>query len=192
MHGASRPSSVLRALLVSQGAPFGEYPFTQELWPDCRRWDNGIGKVFRTCRKPCICTNCSYWDFILHDACCKAFIFWPFNFFVRIFQIPKLGTKLKQDAIPLSYTPRKFISHPTNQYFYLIEGDHRVMAEAAAANRLNDMVRLSFQCVWLITHSVIYSSGRQGNVSTRKLSIWLPKCLVVQRHLLERGHPEFE
>ncbi|KAF7971621.1 hypothetical protein HWV62_20728 [Athelia sp. TMB] len=58
---------------------------------------------------------------------------------LRIFQIPKLGTKLKQDAIPLSYTPRKFISHPSNPYFYLIEGDHRVMGEAAAAQKLDEL-----------------------------------------------------
>ncbi|EGN99756.1 hypothetical protein SERLA73DRAFT_88390 [Serpula lacrymans var. lacrymans S7.3] len=58
---------------------------------------------------------------------------------LRIFQIPKLGTKLKQDTIPLSYTPRKFISHPTNRYFYLIEGDHRVLGEDAAAKRLDEM-----------------------------------------------------
>ena len=69
------------------------------------------------------------------------FVFSLFSFVIRIFQIPKLGTKLKQDAIPLSYTPRKFISHPTNRYFYLIEGDHRVMAEAAAAKTLDELVR---------------------------------------------------
>jgi splicing factor 3B subunit 3 len=39
----------------------------------------------------------------------------------RIFQVPKLGTKIKQDSIPLSYTPRKFITYPGNQYFYMIE-----------------------------------------------------------------------
>ncbi|KAI0916430.1 pre-mRNA-splicing factor rse1 [Taiwanofungus camphoratus] len=58
---------------------------------------------------------------------------------LRIFQIPKLGTKLKQDAIPLSYTPRKFISHPSNGMFYLIEGDHRVRGEGAAAQALEDL-----------------------------------------------------
>ncbi|KAJ4475998.1 CPSF A subunit region-domain-containing protein [Lentinula edodes] len=42
---------------------------------------------------------------------------------LRIFQIPKLGTQLKQDSIPLSYTPRKFIAH--GNYFYMVEGDHR-------------------------------------------------------------------
>ncbi|KAG6812703.1 pre-mRNA-splicing factor rse1 [Tricholoma furcatifolium] len=58
---------------------------------------------------------------------------------LRIFQIPKLGTKLKQESIPLSYTPRKFITHPSNHYFYMIEGDHRVMGEDAANKRLNEL-----------------------------------------------------
>ncbi|KAF9237558.1 CPSF A subunit region-domain-containing protein [Melanogaster broomeanus] len=58
---------------------------------------------------------------------------------LRIFQVPKLGMKLKQDAIPLSYTPRKFISHPTNRYLYLIEGDHRVMGEEAINKRLHEL-----------------------------------------------------
>ncbi|KAK7053156.1 pre-mRNA-splicing factor rse1 [Paramarasmius palmivorus] len=58
---------------------------------------------------------------------------------LRIFQIPKLGTKLKQDSIPLSYTPRKFITHPTNHYFYLIEGDNRVLGEDIVAKRLAEL-----------------------------------------------------
>ena len=59
---------------------------------------------------------------------------------IRIFQIPRLGTKLKQDFIPLSYTPRKFITHPQNHYFYMIEGDHRVMGEDAGNKRLDALV----------------------------------------------------
>jgi len=45
--------------------------------------------------------------------------------------VPKLGEKLKQDSIPLSYTPRKFISHPMNNVFYMIEADHRTHGQAA-------------------------------------------------------------
>ena len=48
--------------------------------------------------------------------------------------------KLKQDSMPLSYTPRKFITHPTNNYFYMIEGDHRVMGEAATLKKLQELV----------------------------------------------------
>ena len=57
-----------------------------------------------------------------------------------IFQISKLGTKLKQDSLQLSYTPRKFTTHPNNSYFYLIESDHRVLGEVAAATKLQELV----------------------------------------------------
>lgn len=59
-----------------------------------------------------------------------------------IFQISKLGTKLKQDALQLSYTPRKFTTHPDpgNNYFYLIESDHRVLGEVAAGTKLQELV----------------------------------------------------
>jgi len=59
-----------------------------------------------------------------------------------IFQIAKLGTKLKQDALQLSFTPRKFTTHPGNTYFYVIESDHRVLGEVAAANKLQELVNL--------------------------------------------------
>lgn len=55
--------------------------------------------------------------------------------------MPKLGTKLKQDSIPLSYTPRKFASHPSNSYFYIIEADHRVTGADAAAKKVAELVR---------------------------------------------------
>ncbi|KAF8639781.1 hypothetical protein AX17_001041 [Amanita inopinata Kibby_2008] len=58
---------------------------------------------------------------------------------LRIFQVSKLGMKLKQDSIPLSYTPRKFITHPSNHYFYLIEGDHRVVSPQAAESRIAEL-----------------------------------------------------
>ncbi|KAF9016376.1 hypothetical protein BDZ89DRAFT_1166289 [Hymenopellis radicata] len=60
---------------------------------------------------------------------------------LRIFQIPRLGTKLKSDSLPLSYTPRKFITHPNNEYFYIIEGDHRVVGDAEAQRRVDDLKR---------------------------------------------------
>lgn len=62
------------------------------------------------------------------------------DYFGRIFHIPKLGAKLKQDSIPLSYTPRKFITHPQNNYFYMVESDHRVIGDQEAAKRLDELV----------------------------------------------------
>jgi hypothetical protein len=61
-----------------------------------------------------------------------------------IFQIAKLGTKLKQDALQLSFTPRKFTTHPGNTYFYLIESDHRVLGEVASSNKLQELVSLYY------------------------------------------------
>jgi len=47
--------------------------------------------------------------------------------------------KLKQDAMPLSYTPRKLISHPSLQLFYTIESDHRAYGEDVANQKLQEL-----------------------------------------------------
>ena len=52
--------------------------------------------------------------------------------------------KLKQDSISLSYTPRKFITHPSNPYFYLIEGDHRTVSAEASEKRLAELVSCAY------------------------------------------------
>ena len=54
--------------------------------------------------------------------------------------MPRLGNKLKQEILPLSYTPRKFVSHPQNSYFYLVESDHRTMSPAMVEERVKVMV----------------------------------------------------
>ena len=43
--------------------------------------------------------------------------------------------------MPLSYTPRKVITHPGNRYFYVIESDHRVWGEGVAEKKLAELVR---------------------------------------------------
>jgi hypothetical protein len=58
----------------------------------------------------------------------------------RIFTIPKLGEKLKQDSIPLTYTPRKFISHPYTPVFYMIETDHRTYGPETVERIIKDKV----------------------------------------------------
>lgn len=60
----------------------------------------------------------------------------------RIFTIPKLGEKLKQDSTPLTYTPRKFISNPYTPIFYVIESDHRVSSNAAVERMVSEKVCL--------------------------------------------------
>ena len=58
----------------------------------------------------------------------------------RIFTIPKLGEKLKQDTTPLSYTPRKFISHPYHPVFYVVEADHRTYGPKTIERILGEKV----------------------------------------------------
>ncbi|KZV82735.1 hypothetical protein EXIGLDRAFT_742284 [Exidia glandulosa HHB12029] len=45
---------------------------------------------------------------------------------IKIFQIPKIGQRLKHEVLPLTYTPRKMVVHPMNGLFYVAEADHRV------------------------------------------------------------------
>lgn len=55
---------------------------------------------------------------------------------LRIFTIPRLGNKLKQDVIPLDYTPRRFAAHPAAPFFYSIEADQRTYAPVAVQRLL--------------------------------------------------------
>ncbi|KAI9624212.1 hypothetical protein KEM48_009110 [Puccinia striiformis f. sp. tritici PST-130] len=55
---------------------------------------------------------------------------------VGSFTIPKLGVKLKQDSMNLSYTPRKLIVDPITKYAITIESDHRKMSSSVKAERL--------------------------------------------------------
>ncbi|RDX46072.1 hypothetical protein OH76DRAFT_1531965 [Lentinus brumalis] len=55
---------------------------------------------------------------------------------LSIFQVTNLGATMKQDSIPLDYTPRKFLMHPQNGLFYLIEGDHRAYSEESSQQQL--------------------------------------------------------
>ncbi len=48
---------------------------------------------------------------------------------------------MKQDSIPLDYTPRKFLMHPQNGLFYLIEADHRAYGEESSQQQLERLVR---------------------------------------------------
>jgi splicing factor 3B subunit 3 len=42
----------------------------------------------------------------------------------RIFSIDQLNNNLKQEIMPLSYTPRRLIQHPHRPLFYILETDH--------------------------------------------------------------------
>ncbi|KAJ9093536.1 pre-mRNA-splicing factor rse1 [Naganishia friedmannii] len=57
---------------------------------------------------------------------------------LRIFTVPRLGAKLKQDILPLTYTPRKMAGHPALPFFYLIESDNRTYGPAAISRILSE------------------------------------------------------
>ena len=60
------------------------------------------------------------------------------SIFLRIFSIEKLGNSLLQESIPLAYTPRKFVRHPDQPFFYTIESDNNTLAPSTRQRLLND------------------------------------------------------
>ncbi|PWN49180.1 putative splicing factor 3B subunit 3 [Violaceomyces palustris] len=61
---------------------------------------------------------------------------------LRIFTIPFLGTKLKHDTIPLSYTPRCLASNPDKPNLaYIVESEHRTLSPEAKTKRLSELGR---------------------------------------------------
>ncbi|WAQ87379.1 hypothetical protein PtA15_8A283 [Puccinia triticina] len=47
---------------------------------------------------------------------------------LRIFTIPRLGVKVKQDPMPLAYTPRKILLDPATKHDITVESEHHTMA----------------------------------------------------------------
>ncbi|KAG2015443.1 pre-mRNA-splicing factor rse1 [Coprinopsis cinerea AmutBmut pab1-1] len=58
---------------------------------------------------------------------------------LSISTVSKLGMKLKQESVPLAFTPRKFVTHPGNRFFYLIESDQRTLSEEEEKKKLADL-----------------------------------------------------
>jgi splicing factor 3B subunit 3 len=58
----------------------------------------------------------------------------------RIFTLPKLGSKVKTEALPLTYTPRKLIFHPKQHILYTIESDHRTLSPSEQESQLANVV----------------------------------------------------
>lgn len=73
---------------------------------------------------------------------------------LRIFNLPKLGLKLKQDIIPLSYTPRRFAPHPHLPVMYVVESDHRAYGQAAIDRVVSEKVS-----VFILTIEVAFADS---------------------------------
>ncbi|KKK13683.1 hypothetical protein P175DRAFT_0503964 [Aspergillus ochraceoroseus IBT 24754] len=57
---------------------------------------------------------------------------------LRIFSIEKLENNMLQQSIPLAYTPRRFLKHPSQPLFYVAEADNNVLSPATRARLLDD------------------------------------------------------
>ncbi|KAJ5623551.1 Pre-mRNA-splicing factor rse1 [Penicillium lividum] len=57
---------------------------------------------------------------------------------LRIFSIEKLDNNMLQESIPLAYTPRRFVKHPEQPIFYVIESDNNVLSPATCESLIKD------------------------------------------------------
>ncbi|KAJ5918015.1 Pre-mRNA-splicing factor rse1 [Penicillium verhagenii] len=58
--------------------------------------------------------------------------------YLRIFSIEKLDNNMLQESIPLAYTPRRFVKHPDQPLFYVIESDNNVLSSATRQTLIKD------------------------------------------------------
>jgi splicing factor 3B subunit 3 len=70
---------------------------------------------------------------------------------LRILGLEKLGAVFNQVAMPLQYTPRKFVIHPTNKSLVIIETDHNALTEKTKVQRKRQIAEVSclLYCVYL-------------------------------------------
>ena len=52
---------------------------------------------------------------------------------LRIFAVERLTENLQQEIIPLAYTPRRFVKHPDQPFFYTVESDPNTLSLATKA-----------------------------------------------------------
>ncbi|KAI9758926.1 MAG: pre-mRNA-splicing factor rse1 [Chaenotheca gracillima] len=79
---------------------------------------------------------------------------------LRIFTIEKLTDNLLQESIPLSYTPRHFVRHPDQPYFYVIESDNNVLSPATRSRLLSDPSVVNGDAAILPPEDFGYSRGK--------------------------------
>ncbi|OJJ82694.1 DDB1/RSE1 family protein [Aspergillus glaucus CBS 516.65] len=57
---------------------------------------------------------------------------------LRIFSIERLDNNMLQESIPLTYTPRRFLKHPEQPLFYVIESDNNTLAPGTKQRLVED------------------------------------------------------
>lgn len=57
---------------------------------------------------------------------------------LRIFSIERLDNNMLQESIPLTYTPRRFLKHPEQPLFYVIQSDNNTLAPGTKQRLVED------------------------------------------------------
>lgn len=78
----------------------------------------------------------------------------------RIFQIEKLTENLRQESIPLRYTPRCFVRHPEHPYFYTAESENNILAPATKQKLLEDPAVINGDATILPPEDFGYPRGK--------------------------------
>ena len=78
----------------------------------------------------------------------------------RIFAIEKLSENLLQESISLAYTPRRFVRHPDQPYFYVIESENGVLSPATRNRLLDDKEAVNGDATVLPPDEFGYPRGR--------------------------------
>jgi len=78
----------------------------------------------------------------------------------RIFSIEKLTDNLLQESISLTYTPRRFVRHPEQPYFYTIESDNNILSPATKQKLLEDPSVVNGDAAVLPPEEFGYPRGR--------------------------------
>ncbi|KIW54756.1 pre-mRNA-splicing factor rse1 [Exophiala xenobiotica] len=78
---------------------------------------------------------------------------------LRIFTIEDLSRNLLQENIPLPYTPRKFVKHPDQPLFYVIEADNNVLAPTTRQKLLTESTAVNGDAVVLPPEEFGYPRG---------------------------------
>ncbi len=79
--------------------------------------------------------------------------------YLRIFTIEDLSRNLLQENIPLPYTPRKFVKHPDQPLFYIIEADNNVLAPTTRQKLLTESTAVNGDAVVLPPEEFGYPRG---------------------------------
>ncbi|KAI9886022.1 MAG: pre-mRNA-splicing factor rse1 [Watsoniomyces obsoletus] len=79
---------------------------------------------------------------------------------LRIFTIDKLNDNLLQESISLAYTPRRFVRHPDQPYFYVIESDNGTLSPSTKARLLNDTEAVNGDATVLPPEEFGYPRGK--------------------------------